>query len=185
MLELKHVLVDIDCSDFQYFDEILSDLKLSPADIEIPTPAFFRRDNLKQLKEREKVLDALDAARIDPREREPEKEPLPMSVEEAVRIVQMHERARQGRLRAKFMQVCLLAVHVQLIALAAFNAEVQSGFAGRHTRLPDTLRAFCHRCHTTQFSFPRPLRYRIFALARSGNAANVKIRARRLKRSTQ
>lgn len=34
-----------------------------------------------------------------------QKEEVKMSFEEAIRLVQIHERARQGRLRAKFMRV--------------------------------------------------------------------------------
>jgi len=30
VLELKHALVTLDCCDYQYFDAILSDLKLTP-----------------------------------------------------------------------------------------------------------------------------------------------------------
>ena len=46
-------------TDYNYFDDILADVKLTPEDIEIETPAYFRRENLKQLKERERILDDL------------------------------------------------------------------------------------------------------------------------------
>ena len=79
-------------------------------------PAYVRRDNLKNIKERERLLDAMNAethgglvgcggeddvtpgaaTRVAVAE-------APMTVEQALRIVQIHERARQGRLRAKFM----------------------------------------------------------------------------------
>lgn len=72
VLELKHTLVDIDCSDYHYFDEILSDLQLTPEDIEIKAPRYFRRENLPQLREREKILDAVDADIMDPSAREAE-----------------------------------------------------------------------------------------------------------------
>jgi len=104
LLELKGVLVEIECTDYNYFDDILADVKLTPEDIEIETPSYFRRENLKQLKERERILDDLGAKTLDPRVKPPEPEPEPMSVEQAIRIIQIHERARQGRLRAKFMQ---------------------------------------------------------------------------------
>lgn len=61
VLELKHALVDLEQSDYQYFDEILCDLKLTPANIEIPVPKFFRRENQKGIKERDKALDGLHA----------------------------------------------------------------------------------------------------------------------------
>lgn len=104
LLELKHVLVQIELNHFTLLDDILADVKLTPDDIEIPTPAFFRRENLKQLKERERVLDDYDAQTLDPRLKDPEPEPEKMSLEQAIQIIQIHERARQGRLRAKFMQ---------------------------------------------------------------------------------
>lgn len=104
LLELKHTLVEIESNHYTLLDDILADVKLTPEDVEIPTPAFFRRENLKQLKERERVLDDYDAETLDPRLKPPEAEPEKMTVEQAIRIVQIHERARQGRLRAKFMQ---------------------------------------------------------------------------------
>jgi hypothetical protein len=104
LLELKGVLVDLECTDYNFFDDILADVKLTPEDIEIPTPNYFRRENATQIKEREKILEDLSAATLDPRVKEPEPEPEPMSVEQAIRLIQIHERARQGRLRAKFMQ---------------------------------------------------------------------------------
>ena len=61
VLELKHSLVDLEHNDFQYFDEILSDMKLTPNNIEIPVPKFFRRDQQKALKEREKLLETYHA----------------------------------------------------------------------------------------------------------------------------
>ena len=61
VLELKHLLVDQQKADFHQFDELLADIKLSPLDIEIAVPPFFRIDNLDSLKERDKLLDALNA----------------------------------------------------------------------------------------------------------------------------
>jgi len=104
LLELKHTLVGIECTHFNHFDDILSDIKLSPEDIEIPIPPYFRRENLKALKERERILDDLGAKTLDPRLKDPEPEAPVMTVDQAIRLIQIHERARQGRLRAKFMQ---------------------------------------------------------------------------------
>eukprot|EP00041_Stephanoeca_diplocostata_P018551 m.389136 g.389136 ORF g.389136 m.389136 type:complete len:852 (-) comp21047_c0_seq2:131-2686(-) len=103
VLELKHTLVEIDCNDYHYFDEILSDLQLTPEDIEIRAPRYFRRENLSQLREREKILDAVEAETLDPSAHEAVEELPPLTREDAIRIIQSHERARQGRLRAKFM----------------------------------------------------------------------------------
>merc|ERR1711974_146063 len=43
-------------------------------------------------------------AKIGPQDHDKEKEEIRMPWEQAIRIVQIHERARQGRLRAKFMR---------------------------------------------------------------------------------
>ncbi len=61
VLELKNALVDLESSDYQFFDDILSDLKLVPEDIEVPIPTCFRRDNLAAIRERDKILETLEA----------------------------------------------------------------------------------------------------------------------------
>jgi hypothetical protein len=61
VLELKQALVNLECSDYQFFDDILADLKLLPEDIEISIPNCFRRDNLSAVRERDKILEALGA----------------------------------------------------------------------------------------------------------------------------
>eukprot|EP00039_Didymoeca_costata_P011307 m.158135 g.158135 ORF g.158135 m.158135 type:complete len:875 (+) comp15127_c0_seq2:246-2870(+) len=104
LLELYHTITRIECNDIGFYDDILSDLKLTPNDIEIPPPPWFRRENAKALKDRERIMDELDAEEFDPREKPAEPEPKPVTVQEAILIIQIHERARQGRLRAKFMQ---------------------------------------------------------------------------------
>jgi hypothetical protein len=52
--------------------------------------------------ERDKVLELFNAPVFDPRVPAP-KDEAAMSVEDAIQLLQRHERARQGRLRAKFM----------------------------------------------------------------------------------
>uniref|UniRef100_H2YYL2 IQ motif containing with AAA domain 1 n=1 Tax=Ciona savignyi TaxID=51511 RepID=H2YYL2_CIOSA len=99
LLEVKDEMVNLEFSEFHYFDDILSDLKLTPNDIEIPIPKYFLHERKKVLQEREQVLGKI-LAKMGPTDREAKK----MSLEEAIRLVQIHERARQGRLRAKFMR---------------------------------------------------------------------------------
>ncbi|KAG5445315.1 Dynein regulatory complex protein 11 [Clonorchis sinensis] len=100
-LEIKHEMVKLELSEYHYFDDILMDLKLTPNDVEIPIPKYFIFDNFRTLKDREHFLDQLLGGG-EPTEGE-EREP-PMTRDEAVRLIQRHERARQGRLRAKFMR---------------------------------------------------------------------------------
>ncbi|CAB4019852.1 IQ and AAA domain-containing 1-like [Paramuricea clavata] len=103
ILELKNDMVLLEHSEYHYFDDVLSDLKLTPNDIEIPVPKYFIFENAKALKEKEKLMGSI-LARKGPVDTEVEKEEIPMSMDEAIRIIQVHERARQGRLRAKFMR---------------------------------------------------------------------------------
>lgn len=53
------------------------------------------------LQDREKLLGQI-LAKMGPQDEKTEE--TKMSMEEALRIIQVHERARQGRLRAKFMR---------------------------------------------------------------------------------
>ncbi|XP_062854166.1 dynein regulatory complex protein 11 [Trichomycterus rosablanca] len=102
LVELKNEMVDLEYSEFHYFDDLLQDLKMTPEDLEVPIPHYFLRERMKILKEREKMLAHILVKKenIDP-------EPVPlqtMSVERAVQLLQISERARQGRLRARFMR---------------------------------------------------------------------------------
>jgi len=101
MLEVKEEMVKFDLSEYQFFDDILTDLKLTPDDMEIPIPKYFILNNKQQLKEREHLLASiLDNIKNTVKEGKPKK----MSEEQAIKLIQMNERARQGRLRAKFMR---------------------------------------------------------------------------------
>ncbi|XP_044287753.1 dynein regulatory complex protein 11 [Varanus komodoensis] len=103
ILELKNEMVELEYSEYHYFDDILQDLKLSPENIEIPIPRYFIKEKLKVLKERERILAQImfDAGMYDG---EPRKQVKIMLLEEAIRAIQVAERARQGRLRATFMK---------------------------------------------------------------------------------
>ncbi|XP_032090651.1 IQ and AAA domain-containing protein 1-like, partial [Thamnophis elegans] len=108
ILELKQELVQLDRSEYHYMDHVLEELKLTPAEMEVPIPKYFLRERAKVLQERQEVLAGL-LARMEPSRAIPQ--PLlspqfPHSLilrDEAVRLIQMAERMRQGRLRAHFM----------------------------------------------------------------------------------
>ncbi|NXY16600.1 DRC11 protein, partial [Atrichornis clamosus] len=100
ILEIKKEMVKLENSECQHMDDILMDLKLVPEDIEIPIPKYFIKENLKILQEREKTLDEilLNAGLL-------EQEPLTaVTLEEGIKLIQIAERARQGRSRAAFMK---------------------------------------------------------------------------------
>uniref|UniRef100_W5UA69 IQ and AAA domain-containing protein 1 n=1 Tax=Ictalurus punctatus TaxID=7998 RepID=W5UA69_ICTPU len=102
LVELKNEMVELEFSEFHYFDDVLQDLKMTPEDLEVPIPRYFVRERMKALKEREKMLAYILAEKGNI-----EQEHVTvhrMTVEKAVRLLQMSERARQGRLRARFMK---------------------------------------------------------------------------------
>uniref|UniRef100_A0A672LY53 IQ and AAA domain-containing protein 1-like n=1 Tax=Sinocyclocheilus grahami TaxID=75366 RepID=A0A672LY53_SINGR len=102
LVELKNEMVELEYSEFHYFDDILQDFKMTPEDLEVPIPRYFVREKMRALKEREKML-----AHILAKGGRQETKTVPvqsMSVERAVWLLQVSERARQGRLRAHFMK---------------------------------------------------------------------------------
>ncbi|XP_003798312.3 IQ and AAA domain-containing protein 1 [Otolemur garnettii] len=103
ILELKHEMVELELTEFHYFDDILQDLKLAPQQLDIPIPRYFLKEKLQAIKEREKVLAQLllefGLATTDMKYG---MKSIPFG--EAVKLIQISERARQGRLRALFMK---------------------------------------------------------------------------------
>ncbi|XP_074120517.1 dynein regulatory complex protein 11 isoform X2 [Sminthopsis crassicaudata] len=103
ILELKNEMVELEFSEFHYFDDILQDLKLAPEQLDIPIPKYFLKEKMEVLREREKILaQILSKAGLEDLHLK-----LPLKViplEEAVKLIQISERARQGRLRATFMR---------------------------------------------------------------------------------
>ncbi|NWR55510.1 DRC11 protein, partial [Bucorvus abyssinicus] len=100
ILEIKKEMVELENSEFHCIDDILEDLKLVPEDTEVPIPRYFIKERLEILQQREKTLDQilLDAGL---RKQKPFKA---MTFEEAIKVIQVAERARQGRFRAAFMK---------------------------------------------------------------------------------
>jgi SpoVK/Ycf46/Vps4 family AAA+-type ATPase len=99
--ELKQDLVKLDLSEFSYNDEIMTKFKFTPLDTELNIPKFFLRERELELKERNKFQDDI-LKRLGLMTEEVVVEP--MTELEAIKIIQEHERARQGRLRAQFMK---------------------------------------------------------------------------------
>ncbi|XP_004458341.2 IQ and AAA domain-containing protein 1-like [Dasypus novemcinctus] len=101
VLELKDELVRADLSECHCLDKALQDLKLTPVELEVPIPKYFLLEQSIVLKERELLLLEI-LRRIEPVSSE---ESFPeMHRTEAIILLQRAERARQGRLRAKFMR---------------------------------------------------------------------------------
>ncbi|NXP17922.1 DRC11 protein, partial [Scytalopus superciliaris] len=100
ILEIKKEMVKLDSSECLDLDDILMELKRLPEDIEIPIPKYFIKENLEVLQQREKTLDEI-LLNAGLQEQEPTEA---MELAEAVRLIQVAERARQGRSRAVFMR---------------------------------------------------------------------------------
>jgi len=104
ILELKNEMVLLEYSEYHYLDDVLSDLKLTPNDIEIPIPKYFIRENSQAIKERDKMMGTILAGMKETQAPSQSTEEVQITSEDAIRLIQIHERARQGRLRAKFMR---------------------------------------------------------------------------------
>lgn len=98
IIELKHEMIQLELSEYHFFDDILQDLKLTPNDIELPIPKYFILEKVEAIKEKEKLLSEI-LTHVVPKETSEKKE-FHMSIEDAIRMIQTHERARQGRGRA-------------------------------------------------------------------------------------
>lgn len=99
VLELRRMQVENGMSEFRFMDHVMQDLKLTPSNVEIPIPKYFTREAERVHEERKVYLGKL----LQEDELLKAEEPLP-TAEEAVRIVQVAERGRQGRLRASIMR---------------------------------------------------------------------------------
>ncbi|XP_055069214.2 dynein regulatory complex protein 11 isoform X1 [Misgurnus anguillicaudatus] len=102
LVELKNEMVELEYSEFHYFDDILQDFKMTPEDLEVPIPRYFVRERIRALKEREKMLTHILTS--GGHQENSTATVQAMSVERAVWLLQVSERARQGRLRAHFMK---------------------------------------------------------------------------------
>jgi len=101
LVEIKFEMINLEKTEFHYLDDICQDMKLTPSDIELPVPKYFKfgRDEAFALRSEvlQKILKSI-GDRNDVKNLGPQ-----MTTDEAIKLLQIHERARQGRLRAKFM----------------------------------------------------------------------------------
>lgn len=115
MLEMKFKIVEY-CGEYVNLNEALVDLKLTPEALEIPVPSYFVEDRAEEIAERRRYIQTLinhyrtteaDAPvtigqSADAAASAMNMNDLPMTVEQAVLVLQTNERGRQGRQRAKF-----------------------------------------------------------------------------------
>ncbi|KAL0819448.1 hypothetical protein ABMA28_007553 [Loxostege sticticalis] len=102
LIEIKHDLVEIQMSDFTFDDdESLQKLQVTSFEAEPCIPQFFIREREEEIQSRRQfIIDTLTKLGYEP----PKPEPLVLTEQQAVLIIQSHERARQGRLRGQFMK---------------------------------------------------------------------------------
>nr|XP_026494217.1 IQ and AAA domain-containing protein 1-like isoform X1 [Vanessa tameamea] len=102
LLEIKHELVELHLSDYTYDDdEALVRLGVTPHEAEPYIPQYFVREREEEVERRHNfITDTLRKLGYEP----PRAKPLVLTEQQAVIIIQSHERARQGRLRGQFMK---------------------------------------------------------------------------------
>ena len=101
VIELKHELVEVDLCEHSYYDDILLKHEITPQEAELRVPSYFRREREREIGERRRFIEdtlrnigALEEV-VAPKQ---------MTEAEAIRLIQTHERARQGRMRFQFMK---------------------------------------------------------------------------------
>uniref|UniRef100_A0AAA9SWC5 IQ motif containing with AAA domain 1 n=1 Tax=Bos taurus TaxID=9913 RepID=A0AAA9SWC5_BOVIN len=146
ILELKNEMVELELTEFHYFDDILQDLKLEPQQLDIPIPKYFLKEKLEVIKGREKILSQILAeSGLDVSAEKYQVKPIPL--EEAVKLIQIAERARQGRLRAMFMkQIYLQEYRAKQARLLGDKVADVSAAA---LRIQKVWRGF-HQCKRTE-----------------------------------
>ncbi|XP_044579210.1 dynein regulatory complex protein 11 [Cotesia glomerata] len=101
ILEIKHELVEVDLSEYNYYDDVLLKYGILPQEVELRIPNYFRRERESEiLQRREFISEVLRNAGVLDEVVQPRK----MTESEAIRLIQTHERARQGRVRFQFMK---------------------------------------------------------------------------------
>ncbi|XP_014355655.2 IQ and AAA domain-containing protein 1-like [Papilio machaon] len=102
LLEIKYDLVELYLSDYTYDDdEVLQKLQVTPQEAEPCIPQYFRREREEEIEiQRKFITDILTKLG-----HEITKPPsIVLTEQQAIIIIQSHERARQGRLRGQFMK---------------------------------------------------------------------------------
>ncbi|XP_060864173.1 dynein regulatory complex protein 11 isoform X2 [Metopolophium dirhodum] len=100
-LELKNDMVNLNYNEFTYLDSATAQLGLLPQDVELTIPSHYRNERLKTIEWQNKFIDeVLKKTGFY----EEEKIEVDMPIRQAILLIQKHERARQGRMRAQFMK---------------------------------------------------------------------------------
>ncbi|KAK4877607.1 hypothetical protein RN001_010113 [Aquatica leii] len=101
ILELKSDLVEADLCEWTHCGDIIETLRLTPLHCELQVPTCFKNEIKEQLEYQKQLIDNV-LNKLGFLEKIEKKAPL--TEQKAIFIIQIHERARQGRLRAQFMK---------------------------------------------------------------------------------
>lgn len=100
-LELKNDMVNLNFNEFTFLDSATAQLGLLPQDIELKIPLHYRNERLQTIEWQHNFIDeVLKKTGFY----EEEKIEVDMPIRQAILLIQRHERARQGRMRAQFMK---------------------------------------------------------------------------------
>lgn len=101
ILELKCDLVEADLCEWTHVGDVIDTLRLDPCECEIQIPTCFRNERKEELIYRKTMIEEV-LGKLGFLEKAEVKKPL--TSKQAILIIQIHERARQGRLRSQFMK---------------------------------------------------------------------------------
>ncbi len=156
LIEVKHILVDLECTDFLNYNDILLDLNLSPDALRIPIPRHLCQERASELAQRQTLLTQMNAkdfafGQVNYLFPEP-------TLEEAVRIIQNNERGRHGRLRAKYMKdLRLEAQREKMLILNSIENRVEdsekAAICIQRVFRGFIARRFCHQMRMDEFIF--------------------------------
>lgn len=127
ILELKTDLVEADLNEYTHCGDIIEKLKITPIDTELEIPSCFRKQRKEELAYRKNIIEGV-LSRLGFIDKEKRK--MPMKEHEAILIIQTHERARQGRLRAQFMKEIKSVKEKSKIPVAEEAKEGEDAKAG-------------------------------------------------------
>ncbi|KAK0080478.1 hypothetical protein PV326_008146, partial [Microctonus aethiopoides] len=141
VLELKHELVEIDLSEYNYYDDVLVKYKILPQEVELNIPRYFRRERESEIHQRREFISSIlkNIGALN-------EVILPKKITEldAIKLIQMHERARQGRVRFQFMKeiremkekstIKPESMQVEIVKEIAASLKIQKVWRGYITR---------------------------------------------------
>ncbi|KAH9600129.1 ATPase [Trypanosoma melophagium] len=139
MLEIRGLLT-ANCGEFVKLDNAMLDVKMTPEELEVPIPRYFVEDNASELQERRRQIVSLQSHYQDTDAEAPvskflanvtnkissttstqEPEVKTMTVDEAIAILQVNERGRQARQRAKFQLIMYMQQKQNLLRDNEYN----------------------------------------------------------------